>query len=192
MSVGKNFPETAAKAVETIWDSESVPCRSLTGHLFWVSPGEKGPHTCAPRNDRMEYHSQETFVPGIYRAQGGVSRPCCKSRPAAPVRLSLCCKAGVSSSSGSGEVQELVPSRMSADLQVELSGFIGNIFPTEIQPQPRRTRGRHLCESTLLALAGLSTMIFTSWRTPVIIKAALVVFEVFLFLFFFSPTTLHS
>ena len=74
---------------------------------------------------------------------------------------------------------------MSADLQVELSGFIGNIFPTEIQPQPRRTRGCHLCESTLLALAGLSTMIFTSRRTPVIIKAALVVFEVFLFLVFF-------
>ena len=91
VSVGKNFPETAAKAVETIWDSESVP---LTGHLFWVSPGEKGPHTCASRNDRMEYHSQVTFARGIYRAQGGVSRPCCKSRPAAPVRLSLCCKAG--------------------------------------------------------------------------------------------------
>lgn len=73
---------------------------------------------------------------------------------------------------------------MLADFQVELSGFIGNVFTTEIQPQPSRTRGSHLYESTLWALAGLSTMIFTSRRTLVIIKAALVVFEVF---FFFHP-----
>lgn len=38
----------------------------------------------------------------------------------------------MSSSSGSGEVQEPVPSRMLADFQVELSGFIGNVFTTEI------------------------------------------------------------
>lgn len=93
----------------------------------------------------------------------------------------------MSSSSGSGEVQEPVPSRMLADFQVELSGFIGNVFTTEIQPQPSRTRGSHLYESTLWALAGLSTMIFTSRRTLVIIKAALVVFEVFLCFFFFHP-----
>lgn len=55
-----------------------------TGHLFGVVPGEKGPHTCATRNERTKCHHEVPLCLAFTGGGGVASGHCCKSRQAAP------------------------------------------------------------------------------------------------------------
>lgn len=91
---------------------------------------------------------------------GGASGPAANTVRQPQLDLPSLPRPSVSSFSGCGRVQGLLPHGESVELQVELSGLIGTIFTAEIQPPSCGTCGSHLSESTPLALAGLRMRIF--------------------------------
>lgn len=104
VSVGKNSTETAAKAVEAMCDLESV-CFMLDfdwTFVFGPLPAEKGPHTCATRNERVGYHVEVTCVPGTEWGTKKGTGFLPQRQPGSPRQVRLPHEASAAPSAGAG------------------------------------------------------------------------------------------